>query len=58
MFLSYPQPHLKKQKEFIEQVKNQLSLSDLEPRTLGVSDYDYDAPLTAIRRLMLESMDF
>ena len=27
----------------------------LEPRTLGVTDYDMDAPLTAIRRLMLES---
>ena len=25
------------------------------PRTLGVTDYDMDAPLTAIRRLMLES---
>jgi hypothetical protein len=27
----------------------------LEPRTLGVTDYDMDAPMTAIRRLMLES---
>lgn len=27
----------------------------LEPRTLGVTDYDVDAPLKAIRRLMLES---
>jgi hypothetical protein len=27
----------------------------LRPRTLGVTDYDMDAPLTAIRRLMLES---
>nr|VFJ88362.1 MAG: hypothetical protein BECKLFY1418A_GA0070994_100411 [Candidatus Kentron sp. LFY] len=27
----------------------------LEPRTLGVTDYDMDAPLKAIRRLMLES---
>ncbi len=27
----------------------------LEPRTLGVTDYDWDAPLKAIRRLMLES---
>ena len=27
----------------------------LQPRTLGVTDYDMDAPLRAIRRLMLES---
>lgn len=26
-----------------------------DPRTLGVTDYDVDAPLKAIRRLMLES---
>lgn len=28
---------------------------EIQPRTLGVTDYDMDAPLTAIRRLMLES---
>lgn len=28
---------------------------DLEPRTLGESDYDLDAPLQLIRRLMMES---
>ena len=27
---------------------------DLEPRTLGVSDYDTEVPLASIRRLMLE----
>ncbi|HTA98138.1 MAG TPA: hypothetical protein VK730_10915 [Solirubrobacteraceae bacterium] len=27
----------------------------LEPRTLGITDYDTDTPLKAIRRLMLES---
>lgn len=55
IFLSYPQPHIQKQQEFIQRVKNHLSLLELEPRTLGVSDYDYNSPLTAIRRLMLES---
>ncbi|WP_237748721.1 hypothetical protein [Streptococcus mutans] len=25
------------------------------PRTLGITDYDMNAPLTAIRRLMIES---
>ncbi len=29
-----------------------------EPRTLGVTDYDTDAPLSAVRRLMLESNGF
>ncbi len=29
-------------------------MHSLEPRTLGVTDYDMDAPLKAIRRLMLE----
>lgn len=40
---------------FIEKIKESLRELNLEPRTLGDSDYDYDAPLRAIRRLMLES---
>ena len=55
IFLSYPNPHFKSQEVFIDKIKETLYDLDLEPRTLGVSDYDYDAPLTAIRRLMLES---
>lgn len=55
VFLSYPKPYLKKQEEFIERVIQYLEGRDLQPRTLGVTDYDMDAPLTAIRRLMLES---
>lgn len=55
IFLSYPKPHLKKQEKFIEKIKQYLSERGLQPRTLGVTDYDLDAPLTAIRRLMLES---
>ena len=55
VFLSFPQPHLKVQEDFISNVKDALREKNLEPRTLGVSDYDLDAPLTAIRRLMLES---
>ena len=55
VFLSYPKPYLKKQKEFIDMVINYLENRSLEPKTLGVTDYDMDAPLTAIRRLMLES---
>jgi len=46
---------LKKQEEFIERVIQYLKERDMQPRTLGVTDYDMDAPLTAIRKLMLES---
>jgi len=55
IFLSYPRPYLKRQEEFIGRVIDYLRERQLEPRTLGVTDYDMDAPLTAIRRLMLES---
>lgn len=55
MFLSYPKPHLKVQQDFIDRLCGYLRGRGLEPRTLGVTDYDMDAPLTAIRRLMLES---
>ena len=55
VFLSYPKPHLISQKKFIIRLKEYLRTRGLEPRTLGVTDYDMDAPLKAIRRLMLES---
>jgi hypothetical protein len=55
IFLSYPQPHLDKQVAFIEELTTYLVDRGLDPRTLGVTEYDNDAPLTAIRRLMLES---
>lgn len=55
VFLSYPNPHMKKQKLFIDTLKKHLTEQGFEPRTLGVTDYDMEAPLKAIRRLMLES---
>lgn len=55
IFLSYPKPYLKRQENFIENISQYLQERELTPRTLGVTDYDMDAPLTAIRRLMLES---
>lgn len=55
VFLSYPKPYKREQRRFVEEIKKYLEGSGLEPRTLGVTDYDMDAPLTAIRRLMLES---
>jgi len=55
IFLSYPTPCFSRQKEFISRMGKSLKSQGFEPRTLGVTDYDMDAPLKAIRRLMLES---
>ncbi|MBC1292266.1 hypothetical protein [Listeria booriae] len=55
VFLSYPKPITKEQEYFIENISDFLRKNGLEPRTLGVTDYDMSAPLIAIRRLMLES---
>jgi hypothetical protein len=55
IFLSFPKPHLQSQATFIEALCTYLRGRGFEPRTLGVNEYDMDAPLTAIRRLMLES---
>jgi hypothetical protein len=55
VFLSYPKPCFGNQKVFVEKIVSYLSERGIAPRTLGVTDYDMDAPLTAIRRLMLES---
>tara|TARA_B110000003_G_C16622970_1_gene523835 strand:- start:1560 stop:2099 length:540 start_codon:yes stop_codon:yes gene_type:complete len=55
IFLSYPQPFTKAQETFISKVQKYLTSRGFEPRTLGVSDYDVEEPLTAIRRMLLES---
>ncbi|MDP4201682.1 MAG: hypothetical protein Q8861_03240 [Bacteroidota bacterium] len=55
IFLSYPRPFNKKQKDFIEEIEKYLNGRGIEPRTLGVSDYNLKEPLTAIRRIILES---
>ncbi len=55
IFLSYPKPYNSKQGEFIDGLITYIRSRGFEPRTLGVSDYDTQEPLTAIRRLMLES---
>lgn len=55
VFLSYPTPCFSKQKKFILQISEFLKTQGFEPRTLGVTDYDMDTPLKAIRRLMIES---
>ena len=55
VFVSYPKPFLQRQQDFIDALCTYLRGRGLEPRTLGVTDYDMDAPLKAIRRLMMES---
>lgn len=55
IFLSYPKPHLKSQQDFVNEISHYMKKRGFYPRTLGVTDYDMNAPLTAIRRLMLES---
>ena len=46
---------MNEQQQFIDRVCAYLDGRGFAPRTLGVTDYDMDAPLKAIRRLMLES---
>lgn len=55
VFLSYPKPCRREQSDFVVRVRAHLEDRGFAPRTLGVTDYDMDAPLKAIRRLMLES---
>jgi hypothetical protein len=55
VFLSCPKPHMRSQKLFLEAVEQKLSERNFESRTLGRNDYDMDAPLEGIRRLMVGS---
>ncbi|MEH6542745.1 MAG: hypothetical protein V7721_02280 [Porticoccaceae bacterium] len=55
IFVSYPSPINETQVAFIEALLSYLDNRGFSPRTLGVTDYDMDAPLKAMRRLMLES---
>lgn len=55
VFLSYSSPYNQKQEDFIKEIQEYLKERGLYPRTVGVTDYDPNEPLTAIRRLMMES---
>lgn len=55
VFLSYPKPFDNRQRTFIQTLSKHLSERDFAPRTLGVTDYNNQAPLRAIRKIMLES---
>jgi hypothetical protein len=54
VFLSHPRPNSVEQEQLVSKVRDYFKSRDLEPRTLGVSDYDTEVPLASIRRLMLE----
>ena len=55
IFLSKPSPICEEQECFIDCLIEFLKSEGLEPRTLGVTDYDTNAPLKGIRRIMMES---
>ena len=55
VFVSVPRPHTSKQHAFIVKITEYLESRGLEPRTLGVTDYDTRNPLTAVRRMLIES---
>lgn len=54
IFLSYPRAVNEQQEKFIMELERYLKSIQLEPRTLGVTDYDYKVPLQTIRSLMFE----
>lgn len=58
IFLSYPKPWYDNQRAFIDRVQGYFRGRGFEPRTLGVTDYDMDAPLHGVRRLLLECNGF
>lgn len=55
VFVSVPRPHTAKQAAFIKHIEDYLVSRGLERRTLGITDYDTHAPLTAVRRMLIES---
>ena len=55
VFLSYPTPCAMRQRRFIAQVLVYLERCGFVPRTLGVTDFDVDMPLDAVRRLIAQS---
>jgi hypothetical protein len=55
VFLSYSTPISSGQRRFVGTLTAELTRRGLAPRTLGVTDYDVDSPLVAIRRVLLES---
>ena len=55
VFLSYPTPCAMRQRQFIAQMFAHLERCDFVPRTLGVTDFDGNPPLDAVRQLIAQS---
>ncbi len=55
VFLSYASPFNTQQSKFLDRVIQEMYDNLLFPRTLGVSEQGYEAPLTSIRRIVLSS---
>jgi hypothetical protein len=55
VFVSVPRPHKAKQEAFIKSLRAYLASRGMDGRTLGVTDYDTHAPLSAVRRVLIES---
>lgn len=55
VFLSFPKPHMQVQVSFVRCIAEHLKERGMEGRTLGENEYDMNAPLAGVRRLMLES---
>jgi hypothetical protein len=55
VFLSYSSPINREQQRYLESVTDFLRSHHLDPLTLTKSNYDMDAPLAGIRRLMVGS---
>jgi|tagenome__1003787_1003787.scaffolds.fasta_scaffold20957989_5 hypothetical protein len=55
VFLSHPRPASAAQRQFIAALTDYLRAREFAPRTLGITDYDMNAPMTAIRRLLLDA---
>ncbi|GHU66151.1 hypothetical protein FACS1894184_03440 [Clostridia bacterium] len=55
VFLSRPNPYVKPQRKFIDEISTYLKGIDLDPNTVGETYYTLNEPLKAIRELMRES---
>ena len=52
VYLSITMPHLTKQEEYIAGVEKALIKNGMEPKTLGRSEWSFEAPLIPIRKLI------
>ena len=54
IYLSITMPHLLRQEEFIANLEKALKQNRMEPKTLGRSEWSFEAPLIPIRKLIDE----